>query len=1052
METNYPNLKRTKRKLCYLTNKESIPEPWTEPLTLADVDKMYDDLDLSHELSCDQLPPSPLLQMSETDTNLSERDASLAQKQGHPAEKLPRRRMGPEGDGPDPAARSPSLKLDNDLDIPFKAHVPVKTSSPIEKNMVVGGVEELDKASCEDDERQEEEERKTDPLSTQKPQCNGHMTEDYDPELESPPSKISLSKPKMSTHKNKADASCKENEPVKEKTAKRPKTPVLEEEREAPRQENADPPVLAAEQQPEVTAPKKKSESVQRQAAADVSARAGKTMTSFLQKLRDAGQPKAACSRKSLSPVKVPTPAPVLDEDDFLILEDDAPVWFSIPRKTTTSKKQRENRNSSSDKDSSADKGMKDSPPETAQKQQESKQTIKNLESQVVNQKMKKLKGKEKKNLVTESETDENGLSSPEEPAGDLMEQEKPNKRKQRLKKAPAKESNKAEERPEDAASRDTDEEAPTLKVEKKPQKSSDAMRFKTSKDGNENAKTSRAKSLKGGGKVMQRSDAGKESTNTVKKKTHSNKEHLDEDLASLSRKEIMDSEAQTADDLADEAGQESLSDNSHLLGKRKRRQTGQWWMSCPESTEDAKTPDNQPTLKRSKQNSAAAPSQTKKNKVLKRRSQTQPQLSPSHNTTKVKTKKAKQTENRNTRGDKQNKRKVTDEVFDVSEAEQDQDQDQEQSSPLVLTHRDHTHSSAPVSPRGSREQIQAAEPEKRRRKAPSNWWIVDGVSEDAEINSSQPRQQEPKRQKERKKPSKQNRSPRRGSPKNGNTAVSSKPQEGAPSTPQRAKAFSPQKSVKHSLATLKDIFTAATETPAAVSRRDAGLNNRQKVAERPVEEVASSDCSMTEKGILSIDAGQSKQGSPEDNKQKSDVFKALRSGPSSMIELEPYEENEDLLPSSRVHPALSVSDLCVPPLKPLVLQLKDKANLAEWFKSLWSLTVENTPKITPDHFDWYFYQGRAIGFLEDLNCGSICNGKILLGSYMKKPLWVDHSATTVFNLLTSSVSVTINGSDSRFCPGQSFMVPCGHAYSIQNTTAQPAVVYFTRIYTETSD
>lgn len=52
--------------------------------------------------------------------------------------------------------------------------------------------------------------------------------------------------------------------------------------------------------------------------------------------------------------------------------------------------------------------------------------------------------------------------------------------------------------------------------------------------------------------------------------------------------------------------------------------------------------------------------------------------------------------------------------------------------------------------------------------------------------------------------------------------------------------------------------------------------------------------------------------------------------------------------------------------------------------------------EITADDFDWFFYQGSAMGLQVDLNSGSICNGKILLGSYTKKPLWVDHSATTV--------------------------------------------------------
>ena len=54
---------------------------------------------------------------------------------------------------------------------------------------------------------------------------------------------------------------------------------------------------------------------------------------------------------------------------------------------------------------------------------------------------------------------------------------------------------------------------------------------------------------------------------------------------------------------------------------------------------------------------------------------------------------------------------------------------------------------------------------------------------------------------------------------------------------------------------------------------------------------------------------------------------------------------------------------------------------------------------ITLDQFDWYSYQDRALGFQVDLNSGSICSGKILLGSHMKKPLWVDHSATTVSSL-----------------------------------------------------
>lgn len=106
--------------------------------------------------------------------------------------------------------------------------------------------------------------------------------------------------------------------------------------------------------------------------------------------------------------------------------------------------------------------------------------------------------------------------------------------------------------------------------------------------------------------------------------------------------------------------------------------------------------------------------------------------------------------------------------------------------------------------------------------------------------------------------------------------------------------------------------------------------------------------------------------------------------------------------------------------------------------------------EISPEDFSWYFYKGRAIGIQEDLACSSICCGKLLLGSFMKKPLWVDHSAKTVsarvdrwtdapllcfdssvsfskvFNLFTSCVKVSINGRESRVAPSQTFMVQSG--------------------------
>ncbi len=243
------------------------------------------------------------------------------------------------------------------------------------------------------------------------------------------------------------------------------------------------------------------------------------------------------CFRKCLSPVKVPVSSE--PEDDFLILEDDAPIWFSIP--TKTGKKQKQSKTSSTDRDSSTDKEVKDGSTEAAGKQQESEQTNSKLISQTVNQKMKRIKKKEKRNEATDPGNCMDELCSPEDlPAVNLMEQEKPNKKKQQLEKVPSKENDKAEERIKDTASRESDEEQHTVKMKKKAQKSSDTKRSKYLKDQDENAKTSRTKSIKGARKETQRSGAVNESEYVDASKGRSQKQDREEladveDLAPLS-------------------------------------------------------------------------------------------------------------------------------------------------------------------------------------------------------------------------------------------------------------------------------------------------------------------------------------------------------------------------------------------------------------------------------------------------------------------------------------------------------------------------------------
>lgn len=185
-------------------------------------------------------------------------------------------------------------------------------------------------------------------------------------------------------------------------------------------------------------------------------------------------------------------------------MEDDEPLWISIPIKNTTRKKQ--SRTFTSNKDSSTEKGTKGSPPETAQKPQEPEQANSMLGSHTLTQKMKKMKAKEKKNETRPKKyIDE--LCSPEDlPPGNLMEHEKPNKT-QRVKEAPSKESDKVGKKPPDTASRKTQKENPNLKMQKKEQKSTKTS--KSLKVGNKSAKTD--KSLKRGRKVMQPSGTVKE-------------------------------------------------------------------------------------------------------------------------------------------------------------------------------------------------------------------------------------------------------------------------------------------------------------------------------------------------------------------------------------------------------------------------------------------------------------------------------------------------------------------------------------------------------------
>lgn len=147
-------------------------------------------------------------------------------------------------------------------------------------------------------------------------------------------------------------------------------------------------------------------------------------------------------------------------------------------------------------------------------------------------------------------------------------------------------------------------------------------------------------------------------------------------------------------------------SEDCQIPVKRKRQQTGEWWLCRPEKTEETKVTDKQPTPKKSKQHSkkpseeVPSPVKTKKDRVLKRTSQTKCAPSSSQKTNKGSERKNKQ--NKSRRGTP-GKTKASEEIFDViveeqiDEQEQLEDLDPVDSSPLVLVHRDHSLDSGKV-------------------------------------------------------------------------------------------------------------------------------------------------------------------------------------------------------------------------------------------------------------------------------------------------------------------------------------------------------------------
>ncbi|XP_064875257.1 serine/arginine repetitive matrix protein 2 isoform X2 [Oncorhynchus nerka] len=887
-----------------------------------------------------------------------------------------------------------------------------------------------------------------------------------------------------------------------------------------------------------------------------------KATSSFLQKLREAGQSKPAWKALA-SPVRE---APLTDlEDDFLILEDDGPSWFSLRRKTdpnrTTATPQPQQKDQShSNNDASADTLTKAS--------QSEKDTAKLRSGGTAEVKTKEKNATGGSSLIpvlTKSTARKKRDSSPQGDGPvevDHIEQDL----KKKVNNPLSEPTTAGYLEPGRGAKPKPSQSKARTKTEKKVPRIS---QFQAGIQGNKvNPKTSRGRGLQSGKTRRLSAGAGEEPVSMGEESEAASDQDVSPVLqlaptgqrrvkvpANRKAKEVGPSPTGEAD--SSQAGQ-----LTQLAGKRKRIKPGPWWLTSLFNTQVTETVNTHTANKYKhnnkktktkparyssvesgqeegtsrplfNQNAKKKPSsnQTAENKPLS--NQTTENKPWSNQTAEHKAEKPKRgrTKKQKTTSREEPARPEGQREEEEAEASTAEQQEEQQElgglSPMPSPLRQHTltpsekvfdwiytrppkckpqsditpHSATVTPSRQGRQAREAPEKRSRRRKAPGNWWVTNNPPENADSTSSFPQQPlpypkkpSPPQPQPNPKTRKVERSKFLGPPQNGNTASSTRP--GGVQTPLMRKDLSAPKMVKRSLASIGSVFSSGrgalpvatvrsstrqtlgrkTLFPIAPEEQSAqspsiGLSSgpANDPSQDPTSDRSSSPVDLSASTVCIEPVGQlgKKKTIHRDFSQSNNRFSGntFKSGPSSMIELEDYEENDNIcVQSFRVtpHPSVppgivlsdpeAVAELCAPPLRAITLQLEDKANLTDWMALLWPATGKQGGQISPDHFQWFSYRDRALGYKMDLLAETFSNGKILLGSYMKKPLLVDHSATTVYNLLTSSVTVKINGKENHYNPGQTFMVPCGHAYSLHNLTQEPAALHFTRMLAESSE
>lgn len=1120
---------KAKKKLHYFQKREIAHSKLKD--VLPDIDTLFDDIDADSELGLPLLPPLP----KSTGVNGQKKSSCDPKKMNASSKKVHK----------DSLIQENGIQEDEiiDRESPFKEIAPIKTSSPIalatEKDESEDGVRPVADPllfGVEDEEPIGGDLSKVSCIQQSEPQKESLYGDSGS--LASPPERLEFRK----TAKSSAGSF------LSMKLAKNTKT-SMQATQSTPPDKRED---ITMDKDPGQLSPVlvRKSEQklrVAEQCRNQVMEDPGKGL-SFQQKLKKAMMPKSPCSRKRAA---VPAPPPVDLEEDFMILDDEAPVLFIIPRKAEVSRNKRPVPTDTAKENVLTEPHTTDQLPQSEAKTKNQHGTdAKRNKAQIESgkQKPKGKHGKASKKSGKDSVTHdgvEDGADPVTEAHEDRVRDQTSSQTVQGHKEVQAVTGKKRanSKAPEPAELSDKDETdaggnqeipVPMSRTTKKSSKSSKQESSGTNAK-KESNKVTAAAALPSTNSVKSnknRKNSKKEETvSKTKKRTSKQQIELEqiehEPPPALNEQEeeqraAVNKQSSTKEDAVDPAKKQKkketqkrepkpkdppttasdISSDSPLFAKRKRKPPGAWWLSSPNESSTELQPTQvlgtaqglKASTKMSTKQGAAADSEEMQSLRPGKGNQKKPKTHNVLNDVKkliaggdghatgAEQKTAKRTGGRR----KPKCAAIQPQVASPAHVSGEEvgacpNENAVEISPAFCSpHRLHNvlpgekrvfdwvyskeNGSAQNPPSSSlrRPESSASDnsPQKRQRKAPSNWWEAPQSQEPA-YGLPAPRSPPPQK-------SKLSKTPLRGvCNKEGNSIKLQKTKNCI-----KRNIINTPKSIKRSLASMNAIF--ASEKPENLVKsgqkgRKQGrrnlLHSLEDQSDHSSDNVAQSDQQQGHRrASFGFTSGITVEPPGTRNRMSvrvssgpntlSDVDVAYRSGPSSMLELQQHDDGDDDidLPSSRVTPhvrqaarVLAHCDLCGPPLQPVVLENEDWNNLHVWFSHLWPPASKNGRVISPDDFHWHSHGGRAIGHAVDLQSHSFSHGKILLGSFMKKPSQVDHDMVSVFSIISSCVRVDIDGVKSVYNCGEVFMIPSGQAYSIHNLCQEPAVLIYHR-------